>query len=48
MSIEERFKQASDNMKKSGEDKETTKFSDDELLVVYSLFKQATVGDCNT
>lgn len=35
-------------MKASGEDKDTSKFSDDELLTVYSLYKQGTVGNCNT
>lgn len=25
-----------------------TKPSNDDLLILYSLFKQATVGDCNT
>jgi len=48
MSLDQRFEQAAKNMKLSGDDKDTTKFGDDELLKLYSLYKQGTVGDCNT
>lgn len=41
------FQKAADAMKKSGEDK-TVKLTDDELLQLYGLFKQASVGDNNT
>jgi hypothetical protein len=37
------FQQAAEDVKKL-----TKKPTDDEMLKVYGLFKQATVGDCNT
>lgn len=41
------FDKAAAAIKKSGEDK-TVKMTDDELLQLYGLFKQASVGDNNT
>ena len=42
-SIEEEFKKYSENIKNI---KNTP--SDNDLLILYGLYKQATVGDCNT
>jgi diazepam-binding inhibitor (GABA receptor modulator, acyl-CoA-binding protein) len=43
MSLEEQFNKAAEDAKSL-----PTKPSDKDLLVIYSLFKQATVGDVNT
>lgn len=43
MSLEEQFTKAADNVKKL---KSTP--ADADMLEIYSLFKQGTVGDCNT
>lgn len=40
------FEAAAEAIKKSAE--HNIKMSDDELKQVYSLYKQGTVGDCNT
>ncbi|GLH14212.1 hypothetical protein R5R35_003604 [Gryllus longicercus] len=43
MSLEEQFQQAAEDVKKLAKTP-----SDDELLEIYALFKQGTVGDVNT
>ncbi|XP_068214971.1 acyl-CoA-binding protein-like [Palaemon carinicauda] len=43
MSLEERFNEAAEKVKNL-----TKKPNDEELLEIYALFKQGTVGDCNT
>lgn len=43
MSLEDQFAKAVEDVKRL---KETPK--DDQLLEIYALYKQATVGDCNT
>jgi len=43
MSLDERFNQAAENVKKL-----KSSPADADLLELYSLFKQATVGDVNT
>lgn len=43
MSLDEQFDKAAEDVKNL---KETP--SNDQLLEIYALFKQATVGDCNT
>ena len=43
MSLDERFNKAAEEVKEL-----STQPSDVDLLELYSLFKQATVGDCNT
>ncbi|XP_066957343.1 acyl-CoA-binding protein-like [Macrobrachium rosenbergii] len=43
MSLEERFNEAAEKVKNLSK-----KPNDDELLEIYALFKQGTVGDCNT
>ena len=42
-SLKERFDECAENAKKS-----LTDTSDDDLLVLYSMYKQATLGDCTT
>ncbi len=44
--IEKQFKAAQDIISKGG--KEGPKLSNNEKLVFYGLYKQATVGKCNT
>ena len=43
MSLDERFNKAAEEVKEL-----TSQPSDADLLDLYSLFKQATVGDCHT
>ncbi|XP_064111219.1 acyl-CoA-binding protein-like [Macrobrachium nipponense] len=43
MSLEERFNEAAEKVKNLSK-----KPNDEELLEIYALFKQGTVGDCNT
>ncbi|XP_044579234.1 acyl-CoA-binding protein homolog isoform X3 [Cotesia glomerata] len=43
MSLDQKFEQAAEDIKSL-----TKRPSDDELLELYALFKQATVGDVNT
>ncbi|KAF8796668.1 acyl-CoA-binding protein homolog [Argiope bruennichi] len=43
MSLDEKFDKAAEDVKKL-----KSKPTDEELLELYALFKQATVGDCNT
>ena len=43
MSLDERFNKAAEEVKEL-----SSQPSDADLLELYSLFKQATVGDCNT
>ncbi|GIX71194.1 acyl-CoA-binding protein homolog [Caerostris darwini] len=43
MSLTEKFDKAADDVKNL-----KSKPTDEELLELYALFKQATVGDCNT
>lgn len=43
MSLDERFNKAAEEVKKL-----KTTPSDADMLELYSLFKQGTVGDCNT
>lgn len=43
MALQEQFDKAAEDVKNL---KETP--SDDQLLEIYALYKQATVGDCNT
>ncbi|EFA10396.1 putative acyl-CoA-binding protein [Tribolium castaneum] len=43
MSLDERFKKAADDVQKL-----KSKPSNDDLLEIYALFKQGSVGDCNT
>merc|ERR1712002_44362 len=43
MSLEEKFNKAADQVKNLSQQP-----TDDELKEVYSLYKQGTVGDCNT
>ncbi|KAG8037510.1 hypothetical protein G9C98_005720 [Cotesia typhae] len=43
MSLDQEFEQAAEDIKSL-----TKRPSDDELLELYALFKQATVGDVNT
>ncbi|XP_043270734.1 acyl-CoA-binding protein-like [Venturia canescens] len=43
MSLDEEFNKAAEDVKELA-----TQPSDADLLEIYSLFKQATVGDCNT
>ncbi|XP_059471460.1 acyl-CoA-binding protein-like isoform X2 [Neocloeon triangulifer] len=43
MSLDERFNKAAEDVKKL-----KTSPSNDELLDIYALFKQGSVGDCNT
>ncbi|XP_076236750.1 acyl-CoA binding protein 1 isoform X2 [Calliopsis andreniformis] len=43
MSLDERFNKAAEEVKEL-----SSQPSDADLLQLYSLFKQATVGDCNT
>ncbi|XP_030761904.1 putative acyl-CoA-binding protein [Sitophilus oryzae] len=43
MSLDEQFNKAAEDVKKLA-----SKPSDDDLLELYGLFKQATVGDVNT
>lgn len=43
MSLQEQFDKAVEDVKRL---KQTPK--DDQLLEIYALYKQATVGDCNT
>lgn len=43
MSTQEEFNKAAEDVKNL-----TTTPSDNDLLELYSLYKQATVGDCNT
>ncbi|XP_076683828.1 acyl-CoA binding protein 1 [Andrena cerasifolii] len=43
MSLDERFNKAAEEVKEL-----SSQPSDADLLDLYSLFKQATVGDCNT
>lgn len=43
MSLDQQFEKAVEDVKNL---KETPK--DDQLLEIYALYKQATVGDCNT
>ncbi|KAG8199398.1 hypothetical protein JTE90_000266 [Oedothorax gibbosus] len=43
MSVQEKFDKAAEDVKKL-----KAKPTDEELLELYALFKQATIGDCNT
>ncbi|XP_054007250.1 acyl-CoA-binding protein-like [Hylaeus anthracinus] len=43
MSLDERFNKAAEEVKEL-----SSQPSDNDMLELYSLFKQATVGDCNT
>ncbi|KAK7086122.1 hypothetical protein SK128_026384 [Halocaridina rubra] len=43
MSLEERFNEAAEKVKNLSK-----RPNDDEMLEIYALFKQGTVGDCNT
>ncbi|XP_053988133.1 acyl-CoA-binding protein-like [Hylaeus volcanicus] len=43
MSLDERFNKAVEEVKEL-----SSQPSDNDMLELYSLFKQATVGDCNT
>ncbi|EFC45268.1 acyl CoA binding protein [Naegleria gruberi] len=43
MGLQEDFTQAAEDIKKL-----TSGPTNDDLLLLYSLYKQATVGDCNT
>ncbi|KAL7645972.1 UNVERIFIED_CONTAM: hypothetical protein RMT77_002869 [Armadillidium vulgare] len=43
MSTEEKFQDAAERVKKLSKTP-----TDDELKEIYSLYKQATIGDCNT
>ncbi|XP_076758103.1 acyl-CoA binding protein 1 [Xylocopa sonorina] len=43
MSLDENFKKAAEEVKQL-----SAPASDADLLILYSLYKQATVGDCNT
>lgn len=42
MSLEEKFKEAAENVKKL-----KVKPAEDELLELYALYKQSEIGDCN-